>query len=70
MKDIDNGISYPRWFGAGIWGAIMALFPWAGAIWGLGALGVELDEWATFPFVALVMGSFGGAWAYHSLIAD
>jgi hypothetical protein len=69
MKDIDNKISYQRWFAAGIVGAIAALIPWAGAIWGLGALGVDLGEGAMI-IVTLVIGSFGGAWSYHSLISD
>ena len=69
MKDIPHNIEYHRWFAAGIVGSIAALIPWVGIIWAAGAMGFELSDGASM-IVALVIGSFGGAWSYHSLIQD
>ena len=69
MKDIPNKIEYHRWFATGIVGSIAALIPCVGIIWAAGAMGFELSDGASMV-VALVIGSFGGAWSYHSVIQD
>ena len=69
MRDIPRNIEYQRWFTAGIVGSIAALIPRVGIIWAAGAMGFELSDGASMV-VALVVGSFGGAWSYHSLIQD